>query len=83
MDRNYQVWWNYYTKHKIQPWDIIEEYNLDFFEWNVLKYLLRYKDKNGVEDLKKAKHYLEKVIDRYKKELSETVKKNSFISLPE
>ena len=57
-----QVWGNHYEKHNIMPWDIIDEYKLDFYEWNVIKYILRYKDKNWLEDLKKAKHYLDKVI---------------------
>ena len=48
----------------IQPWDIISEWGLDFWEGNVLKYLLRWKHKDGVQDLKKAKHYLEYLIER-------------------
>ena len=48
----------------IQPWDIISEWELDFWEGNVLKYLLRWKHKDGVQDLKKAKHYLEYLIER-------------------
>jgi len=48
-----QIDGDHYTKRKIQPWDIIEEYNLDFFEGNALKYLLRYKDKDGLIDLEK------------------------------
>lgn len=55
---------SHYLKHKIQPWDIIKEYELDFWEGNALKYLLRYKDKNGKEDLKKAIHYIEYLIER-------------------
>lgn len=55
---------NHYVKHgKIQPWHIIKEYNLDFWEGNVLKYLLREKE-NRLEDLKKAKHYIEYLIEQ-------------------
>lgn len=61
--RDRQVGGDHYKLHKVQPWDIIEEYGLDFFEGNALKYLLRKKD-NRVEDLKKAVHYLEKCIER-------------------
>ena len=61
-----QIWGNHYVKHKIQPWDIIDEYWLDFYEGNVLKYLLRYKEKNWLQDLEKAMHYLEKVIYNFK-----------------
>lgn len=61
-----QVGGNHYSKHRIQPFDIIREYGLDFFEGNVIKYILRHKDKNGLEDLEKAKHYLEEMIKEYK-----------------
>ena len=63
MDKSKQIGGDHYAKHKIQPWDIIDEYDLSFYAGNVLKYLLRYKDKGGVEDLKKAQHYLEKLIE--------------------
>jgi len=65
MNIKQQIWWTHYQKHKIQPWDIIDEYDLDFYEWNLIKYVLRHRDKNWLEDLKKAKHYLEKIINDY------------------
>ena len=58
-----QIGGNHYKK-AIQPWDIISEWELDFWEGNVLKYLLRWKFKDGLQDLKKAKHYLEFLIER-------------------
>lgn len=58
-----QISGNHYLKHKIQPWHIIEEYNLDFWEGNAIKYLLRRKG-NRKEDLEKAKHYLEYLLER-------------------
>ena len=54
---------NHYQKHKIQPWDIIEEYNLDFWAGNAIKYILRDKG-NRLEDLKKARHYLDYLIEK-------------------
>ena len=54
---------DHYTKHKIQPWHIIAEYSLDFWEGNAIKYILRDKGKR-LEDLKKAKHYIEYLIER-------------------
>ena len=58
---NEQVGGDHYKKKKIQPWDIIDEYDLDYYHGNVIKYVLR--DKDGhVEDLKKAKHYIDKII---------------------
>jgi hypothetical protein len=62
-----QIGGDHYVKHKIQPWDIIEEYDLDFWEGNALKYLLRWKDKDGVKDLEKMQHYIEYLIEREKK----------------
>lgn len=47
----------------IQPWDYIAANGLGFFEGNVIKYVTRWKRKNGVEDLRKALHYLEKLIE--------------------
>lgn len=64
LEAKYQVGGNHYKKHSIQPFDVIDEYDLDFYGGNVLKYLLRYKDKNGVEDLNKAQHYLAKLIEK-------------------
>ena len=60
-----QVGGEHYKKHAIQPWHIIEEYRLDFWEGSALKYLLR--DKPGTfraEDIKKAIHYLEYCLER-------------------
>lgn len=53
---------NYYSRWKIQPWDFIVANNLDFFRGNIIKYIMRFDNKNGVEDLLKAKTYLEKLI---------------------
>lgn len=57
-----QVGGDHYRKFKIQPWDIIDEYDLSFYAGNALKYLLRDKG-NRLEDLKKARHYLDKLIE--------------------
>jgi len=57
-----QVGGSHYKKHSIQPWDIVDEYGLGFYEGNVLKYLLRSKDDRR-EDLQKAMHYLEKILE--------------------
>ena len=51
-------------KHKaIQPWDYIVSNNIGYLEGNIIKYVTRYKQKNGIEDLRKAQHYLEKLIE--------------------
>lgn len=54
----------HYASHKIQPATFIAANNLDFFQGNVVKYVVRYKKKNGVEDLEKAKHYLDMLIQK-------------------
>lgn len=61
-----QIGGEHYKKHKFQSWDIIDEYGLNFYEGNALKYLLREKG-NRREDLEKAIHYLEKELVNHKK----------------
>ena len=59
-----QVGGNHYRKFKIQPWDVIDEYDLSFYAGNALKYLLRAGHKGSkIEDLRKARHYLDKMIE--------------------
>jgi hypothetical protein len=48
---------------------IIEAYNMDFATGNVIKYLLRYKDKNGIEDLWKAHWYLTRLIKQQEEKI--------------
>jgi hypothetical protein len=54
-----QVGGNHYKSFRIQPYEFISKNNLSFFQGNVVKYVCRYKDKNGIEDLKKIIHYCE------------------------
>ena len=49
--------------YKIQPVDFILANDIPFCEGNVIKYVCRWKLKNGVNDLMKAKHYLQMLID--------------------
>lgn len=64
MNENDQVGGNHYLKMKIQPIEYILANDLGFLEGNIVKYVSRYKLKNGVEDLKKAKHCLEMLIKK-------------------
>lgn len=48
--------------------NVIEAYNCGFLDGNVLKYVLRYKKKNGIEDLKKAQWYLNRLIENEERE---------------
>ena len=52
-----------YYKRSIQVTDFIIEYDMNFLEGNIIKYVTRYKEKNGLEDLIKAKWYLDKLIE--------------------
>ena len=47
----------------IQTWDYIIAHDLGFLEGNIIKYVTRFRKKNGVQDLLKAQHYLQKLIE--------------------
>lgn len=61
-----QVAGNHYGGGKLQHWDVVVKFNLDYFQGQVTKYLFRWRSKNGIEDLEKAKHFLEKYIEEAK-----------------
>lgn len=63
-----QVGGEHYKTKSIQPWDAMQawmthEQFCGFLQGNVIKYVARHQDKGGIEDLKKAMHYLEKLVD--------------------
>lgn len=49
--------------NQIQHWDWAASNKLDYFQGQITKYVSRWKYKNGVEDLRKAQHFLEKYIE--------------------
>ena len=56
---------DYYNgKGGMQPFDVIDAFGLDFYEGNVVKYIVRWRRKNGLEDLYKARTYINEVIKR-------------------
>lgn len=59
---NTQVGGTHYKTLQIQPIEYILANNLGFIEGAVVKYVSRWKDKGGVEDLRKAKHFLDILI---------------------
>ena len=65
---NTQIGGGHYKDMKIQPIEYTLANNLGFCEGNVIKYISRYKAKNGVEDLQKAKHYIDLLINQIQKE---------------
>lgn len=65
---DHQVGGNHYKKKAIEPWDYAIANNLGFLEGSIIKYITRHGDKNGLEDVKKALHYIQKLIETYKDE---------------
>lgn len=54
-----QIGGQHYKNFVIQPIEFIQKNNLSFGQGNIIKYICRYKNKNGAEDLKKIKHYID------------------------
>ena len=64
-----QVSGDHYKGYKIQPVEFIHANEIPYMEGNVIKYICRHRDKNGLADLEKAKHYIELLIElEYKDE---------------
>lgn len=62
-----QIGGGHYKQLKIQPVEYILANNIGYVEGNVIKYVTRWKDKNGIADLEKAKHYLDLLIEQQQK----------------
>lgn len=56
---------SHYKKYAIQPIEFVVKNNIPVLEANALKYVVRHADKNGMEDLRKARHYLELMAEMY------------------
>ena len=65
MDANHYGPKHYRAGGATQPWDYITEHDMRFLEGNVVKYITRWREPSGggIEDLRKAKHYIQKLID--------------------
>ena len=61
---NKQVDGNHYKNMKIQPAEFINENKLLFAEGNAIKYICRHRSKGKENDIKKAIHYLEMILER-------------------
>ena len=57
-----QVGGDHYKKLKIQPIEYILANDLPYIEGNVVKYISRWRDKGGIKDLEKIKHYIDMLI---------------------
>ena len=60
-----QVGGDHYAKMKIQPIDFILQNKLGFCEGNAIKYICRHRAKNGKQDIEKAIHYLQILLENY------------------
>ena len=58
-----QVGGGHYKDMVIQPVEFIHKNRIGFIEGCAIKYLCRWRNKNGVEDLKKARHFLDLLIE--------------------
>jgi predicted ABC-type exoprotein transport system permease subunit len=67
---NTQVAGSHYNT-PIQVWDFVYQNGMDYISGNIVKYVARFRDKNGLEDLYKARHYLDKLIEEVKEEENE------------
>ena len=67
-----QVSGDHYKAMPIQPVEFIHANRIGYFEGNVIKYVSRWKQKNGLADLEKAKHYIELLIELEKKEFKDS-----------
>ena len=60
---NVQIGGSHYKKYEYQPVEFINDLDLGFIQGNIIKYVVRYKDKNGQEDIKKIIHYCQLAIE--------------------
>jgi hypothetical protein len=58
-----QIGGDHYRSKTIQPVEYIHANGIGYFEGNVIKYVTRWRDKGGIADLEKAKHYLALLIE--------------------
>ncbi len=59
-----QISGDHYKKYgDMQPWDVVTSWNMGYLDGTALKYLARWRDKGGIDDLKKAIHFIEKLIE--------------------
>lgn len=65
-----QVGGSHYKKLVIQPWDYISKNEIPYLEGSAIKYLTRWRDKGGLEDLEKTKHFVEKLIENEKERIN-------------
>jgi hypothetical protein len=58
-----QIGGSHYKTGGIEHWDVVHLFELDYFQGQITKYLFRWRKKNGIQDLEKARHFLDKYIE--------------------
>ena len=66
--RKYQCGGDHYVTKAVQPWDAMQSWMTPeqfegYLRGCAIKYVARYRDKGGVEDVKKAQHYLQRLVE--------------------
>lgn len=59
----------HHYRTSIQHWDFVAANDLDYFQGQITKYVTRWKKKNGIDDLYKARHFLQKYIELKEQEI--------------
>lgn len=65
INKDKEVGGTHYADMKIEPFELIDALDLDFVQGNIIKYVSRYKNKGGNQDLEKAIHYCDMIINKF------------------
>jgi len=60
---NVQIGGDWYKKMPVQLVEFCHKNRIPYVEGNVIKYMVRWREKGGIEDLKKAKHYIDLILE--------------------
>lgn len=77
-----QVGGSHYKTLRIQPVEYIHANSIPFFEGSVIKYVTRWRNKGGIKDLEKARHFIELLIELEMKQVGPQEKKATAVPLP-
>lgn len=54
---------HYKGEGRVEHWDVVAQHDLDYFQGQITKYVMRWRKKGGLQDLHKARHFLDKYIE--------------------
>jgi hypothetical protein len=58
-----QVGGDHYKGSAVEHWDFVDQHDLDYFQAQIIKYTMRWREKGGIQDLEKAQHFLDKYME--------------------